>query len=589
MIPVVLIFIASQMAGYNGYLSLLNASRTAGTLLTVHRPKISPYAVQRDLRKTASALDDSRTRILDVIGLDESRRNLYATISLGDDFSSSEEGGDDGITGELLDLKDVTPPYIFLCRFDLQKGRIDWLSSGEYLLGIHRPQSVDPTARFLGWVSVPVPEMDTAGRTVPTFLSRARTFWRYDPVYGKIPIHTGPNLRENFILSPDGDCAVYVSESNYRVRSETVRYASEGGQLSSNPDWNGVMDSRIQQITSDCKTAIGTIRFPKLGQSGYTEFVEYDLTTGEILSTLDQRNIRTVDFRSFRAVSDDLFLVRGHDKVRIGEPFSVISFYRSAPLRHVLDVSGFLGFPTHEAGTFLILDSSENELFSDRDSEILEGAPVFRYVNIEEQTVITFDLLELLPRAVEIYPYDHLMTAWSSRVHASPAAPDDGTLLLPNREPGNPAALFHPPSGRLAEIELPHPVASFLWSPDGQFLALSSTSLNRTRRRTDSGIGLSRTEAVLEDPASPAAPESDVPGTATTLSNPLMISIWDRHRQSLVDTFQLQGVPVRWGADGELIVLQTQLDSRVNAGEQPPLLHRYRPGSGLEPLRNDGN
>lgn len=588
-IPIVLIFIVSQMGGYNGFLSLLNAARTAGRLLTVQRPSISPYSVQQELRKSATGPDDSRTRIMGVIGLDKPRQNLYATISVGDDLSSAEDENDPPLSDDLLNLQTVSLPSTVLCRFDLRNGQIDWLTSDEYLRGIYWQHSIDPTAHFIAWLSIPVPERDADGRPTQIRFSPDRTFWRYDPLRGRIPIHAGPNLLERFVLSPDGDCASYVSILNFRLRSELVRYAPDDAQLPSEPEWNGFMNSRTQQISSDGETAIGTIRYPKLGRAGYTEFVEHDLTTGEILSTLDQSNIRTVNFSSFRSLSDDSFLVHCNDKVRIGEPFGVISFYRSGPIRHVLDAAGFMCFPTNEAGTFLVLDSSENELFRDRDSEILEGAPVFRYVNMEEKTVLNFELAELLPEAPEIYPYDHLQIAWSSRIHASPVAPDDGTLLLPNREPGNPAALYHPSTGRFGEIHLPHPVLSFLWSPDGQYLALSSTSLDRTRRKADSEMGLNRTEVVVEAPAAPNAPRPDAAPTGAALSNPTMISIWDRHRQSLVDTFQLQGVPVSWREDGELILLQTQFDSRVEPGEQPPLLHRYRPGSGLQPLRSDGN
>lgn len=586
-LPPLLLFIAVQMLGGDGLSAIASGARSAFRFLTVHRPKPSRDAIA-DGHGDSEAAQQIPARIGGLLGYDKSGEGLLLTIRVGlpglkasaadgESDDAAEEDADG--TGEI----EGATPTLYLCRVDTVTGEIEWLSRDQRILTVYPDLDLTDHNRTLAWVSVPIRSAGDESST--DVIPAPPTLWFLDPERGPVPVHQDPALSYDFVLHTGGLAASLRTEFLAGWRSQILLRSPDSKSFAPPTAWNGVLDPRVHRFFAQGDAALASIRFPKIGGHAYTEFIEVDLATGEYLSTLDQANVRTIVANSFLSVTDDVFLVRCRDKARLEHAYGVISFYGTRPLHHIMDVDGLSVYPSREPGIVYVLDSSENILRRDRDSDIPGGRPVLRRVDYAARTAQLIDLESILPGSLDHVTYRYLESVWNSKVFDSPVSPGDELVLIPNESADVPSFIINTATGHSSSIPLDHPVYSFRWSPSGRFLALSSTSATpiRGRREFSRPMGLTRSEPEENSLAVP--PVIDPADAATTSSLPITprVTIWDHETGAIVDTLDVQAIPVRWVEDA-LVLIKYQWDPPFEPGSPVSLLYRYTAADGLKPL-----
>lgn len=562
-LPLAALFILPRVPGIEHFPEVTTAVREFTKIVTVHRATPSKLNVRADTIDRSSLPAVNFTRINQIRGMDAAQRYCYARVIFTEteDASAVDGGGEDD--GDHDDESDISLPTQFFCRLDTTNGGVEWISGNEYVRNPPDDRRLGTEDTRMAWLSSPGPEIDPlTGEPFWPEGPRYKSLWRYTPERGRELICTGPDLRNNFIISADGAWAVCHTTKAGRTQAHVMSRSPQTGEFHPPAAWSGDLDMVVYYIYPGSSIALAAIHFPRLEYWVFTEFVEVDLATGAVRSRLDQADVRCVQRGSVTMISDDAFAVQSRGEVKYGQPHSILSLYATRPLRHMMDVSGVAIFGGRDPGSFFVVDSSENTFRQGHEPELGEGSPILRALNVLTGSESALALGDFSPPISSAVTVDEVLSAWTSNLRDSPASPSDGSLVIPNAEG---EAFCHIVDFRTHQAEpvpVERPVRKFRRSPGGRYVALSSAHPS---------MFLPDTDQVAADPDSPAN-----------------FTIWDRQTRTVVFTSLRPLLPLRWIDDRDLLLLSTPLDIRRPEPGQHFSLYRYSEGKGLQAIRPEG-
>jgi hypothetical protein len=540
---------------------VVDALNDAQRVLMVRRPEPWQHEIRRSTR-APRILDRSQPCILYVIGFDPTGKHLYLAVDLGeadedaskrgDSLEAAEETSDgdaeDGDTGDSdVDLQ------ASLCRIDINTGRVDWLSRDETIRGIFLRRDPDRAVTLFTWITENPPRFGSVPSRRPDRLP-ARTLWRFDPdSNSRESLLEGRKFSTTLNLAENARWLAYEKRRDHARGTHILQRSAQGPSYHPPAGARPFLDAHIHHIYGEGPLALATVKFPNFGRRSFTEFLEIDLASGQIHSALDQAGQRLLDATTFRMIAESHFSIRGRGKTRQGSPFTIIGFYGVRPLRHLADVPGFAAYPSDDATSAMVLDTSHNRFVPDHSADIPEGLPIIRRLDFQTAEVSSVRLHELgLTLDSDMTAVD-LMKFWRFSQRTSPVSPAGALLPVPTGVEDDPRMhLVDLDARTFKTLQLSHPVTNFRWSPSGNRLALSSASFGRSESGSD-----------------PEPPHG--------------LSIWDRAADSVVHIESVELIPLDWIDENTLVMIAPRFSEPATSTRQPRLFYSFTFGEGVKP------